>query len=349
MPTMFGLQQSHALASASGVDPYTPAPFLSDNQWWGNTAQAPAQTAWSAPQYQNFQYQKLGYNTPAPTYQTYSQSAPTYKGLADGDYDRYELSLRMPGETAARRAYDSAKRDLADAYSAKGMYGSSQYTNQMNNQLGRNYMDSMAQNASQATVNRYQMQQKDLQFGAGQDMQSWRSRMQENQAANQQAYQGWQTDYGNKLAENAQMNQLGYQNNAASNQYNYASSVDQRNWNDSQATRRIDFNNALAQDRQNWDLQGLNWKTTQNDAAWGRTYGIWGDYDPEKEQMEKKMMRNQLQQSEGNSGLGGSLGKILGGSVGGFLGSFGGPMGTAFGSGVGGLLGGTAGGLISGV
>ncbi len=344
MPTIFGMQQAGAIASANGVDPYKTTPFLSNNQWWGNSAQAPTQTSWSAPQYQNFQFQKLNYATPAPTYQTYTKEAPKYQGLNNGDYDRYELSLRMPGETAAKRAYDTAKSDLSDAYSAKGMYGSSQYTNQMNNQLSRNYMDNMAQNASQATVNRYQMQQKDMQFGAGQDMQSWLSHMQENQAANQQSFQGWQTDYGNKLSENNLLNQLGYQDNAAYNQYNYKSSVDQRDWNDSQAMRQVNFNNSLAQDRQNWDMQGLQWDTNQNATAWSNIYGTWGNFDPEKEQMEKKQMREQLNAS--GSELFGGLGKIVGSTAGGLLGSLGGPIGSSLGTSVGGLLGGKAGSLI---
>ena len=258
-PTTYGLTQAHLLATANNLDVYQPKSYLSDDQWWGNKAQAPAQTQWQAPG-----FQKLDYRA-APDYQTYAAQAPTYAGLSGGDYDRYELNLRAPGETAATKAYRQAKTDLEDAYSARGMYGSSQFTNQMSNGLQSNYMDTLAGNAAQATANRYQMEQKDLQYAQDSAMQAWAARMAENQAANQQAQRAWEVDYGNRLGENNLMNQ-----------YAYRSSVDQRDWNDQTANRQIDYNNSLAQDRQNWDLSRLGWDANQNDRRLEPDHGHLG-------------------------------------------------------------------------
>jgi len=102
-PSTFGLMASHVQAMANGVDPYKPAKFLDDDKWWGNKAQAPVKTDWNAPQYQNFTYQKYNPGGPDPSYKTFGQAAPQYKGFNDGDYDRYELSVRTPGEQAASR------------------------------------------------------------------------------------------------------------------------------------------------------------------------------------------------------------------------------------------------------
>lgn len=318
MTTTYGLMASQTTAQANGVDPFRPKAFLSDNQWWGNRAQAPASTTWNAPTYQGYNFQKLDYSTPAPTYQTYNQAAPTYKGFNGGDYDRYEVSLRTPAELAANTAYQKAKADLTDAYSAKGMYGSSQFTKQMSDNLQNNYMNTLTTNAANAATQRYNFQQQDQQFASQQEMQAWAARMQENQAANQQRFQGWSTDYGNKQSENNLLNQLGAQDNSTMNQFNYQAGLAQANWNDQQANRQINFQNSLAQDRQNWDLQALNWNTTQNDNAWNRIFGVYGNYDPETERYQKKLLRNQAEASEKKSGVGGLIssgGGLLGGLV----------------------------------
>ncbi|MFZ5427713.1 MAG: hypothetical protein ACOZEN_12120, partial [Thermodesulfobacteriota bacterium] len=182
-PSTFGLYAAHNIASANGVDPYKTAKFLDDSQWWGNKAQAPVNTQWQAPDYKSFNYQKHNAGGPDPTYKTYGQAAPAYKGFNGGDYDRYELNLRAPGEQAAKRAYDTARRDLADAYSSKGMYGSSQYTRQMDTQVNRSYMDALTDNAAHAATQRYGFQAQDQQFTQQQAMAAWQARMAENQAA----------------------------------------------------------------------------------------------------------------------------------------------------------------------
>jgi len=331
-PSTFGLTQSHLIASQNGVDPYKPAKFLDDSQWWGNKAQAPANTQWSAPNYQNFQYQKYGSGSD-PSYKTYGQAAPQYKGMNGGDYDRYELSLRNPGEQAASRAYETAKRDLADAYSSRGMYGSSQFTRQMDGQVNRSYMDAVSDNAAGAAAKRYDFQAQDQQFAQQQAMAAWQAGLQENQAANQMAYNVWDA----RMNENQAMNNLLFQNNAANNAWNWQASTAQRDWTDSQAMRQINYNNMLAQNRQDWDMQGLQWNTAQNDAAWNRTFNIWGHVDPEIEHYEKKLLKQQANAADKkSSGLGSMIGTVGGSLLGGLVG---GPVGASFGSSLGSTLG----------
>ncbi|WP_243358576.1 hypothetical protein [Fundidesulfovibrio terrae] len=314
-PSTFGLIASHNIAAANGVDPYKPAKFLDDNQWWGNKAQAPVNTQWTAPSYQNFNYQKYDSGGSDPSYKTYGPSAPQYKGFDGGDYDRYELSVRNPGEQAAQRAYDSAKRDLADAYSSRGMYGSSQYTRQMDTQVNRSYMDALSNNAANAATQRYNFQAQDQQYAQQQAMAEWQARMQENSAANQMDYNAW----ANRLAENEQMNNMLYQDNAADNAWNWQASTAQRDWNDSQAMRQVNYDNMLAQNRQDWDMQRLQWDTQQNDAAWNRTYGIWSHVDPETEHYEKKLLKQQATAADNKSSGTGGLISSIGGTVGGAL------------------------------
>ena len=314
-PSTFGLISSHLIANANGVDPYKPQEFLDDSQWWGNKAQAPAQTQWSAPSYQNYNYQTYDSGGADPSFNTYAQAAPQYAGFNGGDYDRYELSLRNPGEQAANRAYETAKRDLTDAYSANGMYGSSQFTRQMDNQANRSYMDTLSNNAANAASQRYNFQAQDMRYANQQAMTEWQARLNENQAANQMDYNVWQ----NRMAENQQMNNLLFQDNSAQNNWDWTASTAQRDWDDSQAMRQVNYDNMLAQSRQDWDMQGLQWDTAQNDAAWNRTYGIWKDVDPEIEHYEKKLLKQQAtaadNKSSGISGLISSGGGLLGGLV----------------------------------
>ncbi|WP_243311473.1 hypothetical protein [Fundidesulfovibrio agrisoli] len=341
-PTTFGLTQAHLLAEQNGVDPYRPAPYLDDSQWWGNSAVRPAQTQWTPPAYQNFQYS--AYQAPGgdPAYQAYGVQAPVYAGLEGGDYDRYENALRSSGEIAAKTAYDNTRRNLVDSYSNRGLYGSSQFTRQMDQQADNTYLNSLVNNAAQATAKRYDLQQQDQQFASTQQMQAWNALMNENQAANQERYNVWQ----NRMGENQYMNNLAYQDNAAANAYNYRSSEDQRDWTDAQAQRQIDFGNMLAQSRQDWDTQGMYWDARQNDAAWNRIYGTWSQVDPDVEHWEKKMLKNAANQSSG-SGLGSSLGSVLGGIGGGIIGGLAtGGAGIGLGASLGSSLGGGVGGLV---
>ncbi|WP_243438704.1 hypothetical protein [Fundidesulfovibrio soli] len=341
-PTTFGLTQAHLLAEQNGVAPYRPAPYLDDSQWWGNNAARPAQTQWTPPAYQNFQYST--YQAPGgdPSYRAYGVQAPVYAGLEGGDYNRYENALRSSGETAARTAYDNTRRNMVDAYSNRGLYGSSQFTRQMDQQADTTYLNSLVDNAAQATAKRYALQQQDQQFASGQRMQAWNALMDENQAANQQRYNVWQ----NRMGENQYMNSLQYQNNAAANAYAYRSSEDQRDWTDDQAQRQIDFDNMLSMSRQDWDTQGMYWDARQNDAAWNRIYGTWGQVDPDVEHWEKKMLKNAANQSS-SSGLGSGLGSVLGGIGGGILGGvLTGGAGIGLGASLGSSLGGGVGGLV---
>lgn len=314
-PASHGMLAAHVIGTANGVNPYKPKEFLSDDKWWGNKAQAPVKTDWNAPEYQNFKYQKYDSGGPDPSYKTYGQAAPQYKGFNGGDYDRYELNLRSPGEQAASRAYETAKRDLTDAYSSRGMYGSSQFTRQMDGQVNRSYMDALSNNAAGAASRRYDFQSQDMRYANQQAMQEWNARMQENQAVNQMAYNTWQS----RMGENQNMNALMFQDNAAQNNWNWQASTAQRDWNDYQDMRQINYNNQMAQDRQGWDLQRLQWDTQQHDAVWNRTWNMWKDYDPENERFQKKILKQQAtagdKKTSGTGGMISSIGGMVGGVV----------------------------------
>lgn len=90
--------------------------------------------------------------------------APKYIPLAGGDYDRLEAAYKQPGESAANQGYQIASRDLNQAMGGRGLYGSSLMSTAANEGLNRQYMDSLANNASQATLNRYNTQQGENRF-----------------------------------------------------------------------------------------------------------------------------------------------------------------------------------------
>lgn len=313
-PTTWGLTAAHNIADANGVRTYSPAAYLDDSKWWGVNAKAPANTQWSAPGYEAYAYQ--GYDAGKdPSFKAYSQAAPDYQGLSGGDYGRLELNLRAPGELAAKNAYESALRELSGSATARGLYGSSQFTRQMDQQANRAYMDALTSNAASAAGQRYSLEAQDRQFGQAQRMQAWQSGMDENTAANQLGYSVWR----DRLSENQQRNDLLQRENAAANQWAWDASVAGRDWSDLMATRQADFQNALAMSRQQWDQERLEWETAQNDAAWDRIFQTWGNLDPEIEHYEKKMLKNQVRSQEDESGLGGilsSAGSLAGGLIG---------------------------------
>lgn len=80
--------------------------------------------------------------------------------LQGGDYQSLEQALRVPGEIAAQEAYQKGMVNLKDTMGGRGIYGSSIMGNQMN-ELNKQYMNTLAQNAAGATQQRFQMQQKD--------------------------------------------------------------------------------------------------------------------------------------------------------------------------------------------
>ena len=82
--------------------------------------------------------------------------------LQGGDYSALEQSLRVPGEIAAGEAFEKGMVNLKDVMGGRGIYGSSIMGNQMN-ELNKQYMNTLATNAAQATQQRYQMQQKDIE------------------------------------------------------------------------------------------------------------------------------------------------------------------------------------------
>ena len=194
---------SMLLLGANGVNPFQTTSYPDLSQGWWNSAVTPQTNS-----YNGYQFQKYGES--APTFQTYNTAAPTYTGLSDGAYGRLEKSLSTPGLIAARNAYKQNTTDATAAAAGKGTYGSSPYMQQLTQQIGKNYADTVATNAANAASTRYGMEQKDLQFGTQTALDAWKSKLAENVSANNQGMQGWLA----RLSENTTANQLGQQGRA---------------------------------------------------------------------------------------------------------------------------------------
>ncbi len=271
------------------------------SQGWWNMSGNPTQT--TIPDYQTYNFQQYG--TAAPTYQTYSGENPTYQGLSGGDYTKLQASLETPGKIAAKEAYQTGKTNLNAATGAKGTYGSSTYTNQMNNGLTSQLINALASNAANAATQRYGMEQTDLGRKLQADTATFQGRMAENQAANSQAYNAWNAG----LSENNLMNQLNYQQAANASNYGLQQAVQQ---------------NALDNQRFNWDVakskgawNGLlgqaNWNNSQNQQAYNNILGLSKLFD--NSDIYAQSSQGQGQQSNQWANMLGSLGgNILGGT-----------------------------------
>lgn len=103
--------------------------------------------------------QMYDYQANAPLQQI---SAPNYKGLMGGDYDKLQQALTQPGQQAAQNGYNSGTQNLNNTMGGRGLYGSSIMQQQQTQGLDREYMNSLASNSSNAAAQRYQMEQAGL-------------------------------------------------------------------------------------------------------------------------------------------------------------------------------------------
>ena len=99
----------------------------------------------------------------APNYKLNNINVPQYQGLMGGDYNALQSALQVPGEIAARQAYNQGQVNLTNQMGGRGLYGSSIMSNQARNALEQPYMDALASNAAQAASTRYGMQATGLQ------------------------------------------------------------------------------------------------------------------------------------------------------------------------------------------
>ena len=174
-------------------------------------------------------------------------NAPNYKsGLLEGDYDKLQQALTSPGANAATTAYNQGYTNLNNAMGGRGLYGSSIMQNQATNNLDSVYQKALADNASNAAVQRYTMQQKaaedENQYNANmypyllqQANDQYKANYAEtqNKAAYDVAKLQWDKSYQDALTqwENAQ--------NYEKYQYDLAKRADQNAWNEQQINANL--------------------------------------------------------------------------------------------------------------
>jgi len=209
-----GLDKASSLVNSQTAQQYTP--------YTSTAANSPVNT-----QFYNFQSTNPMQQINAPDYTLSAGNAPTYQGLMGGDYNSLQSALQQPGQQAATSAYQMGTQNLNNTMSGKGLYGSSVMQQQQTNGLDKVYQNALADNASNAAVQRYNMQSTDLKnqndFGLNlyaqklaeqKDMNAYNA--QETAGQREQAYNMFNTDAMNSDALN-QFNNLKYN---ADKQYN---------------------------------------------------------------------------------------------------------------------------------
>jgi hypothetical protein len=307
MRTQYEAARMGQAAIDSNLNPYGRDPYVADQDQWTSKAVRPVNTDLNLDAYYkpaNFSYSPYGQE--APAFKTYSGQTPSYSGLTGGDYTRLESALRTPGENAARKAYQSAKLDLNEAMGGRGLYGSSIYGRQMTDNLGANYMDSLADNSAQAAAKRYAMEQSDKQFGSNLDYQTFAKRLDENSLANQLGFSGWKAG----LEDNQLANKLTAQTAMSDAETGLKAGLADAQWRDTMNNRQGDFDNMISQQFQAYKEREANWNAQQKAQALGFIEKVFGEADPMQDRILKKqgdMMDAQM----GGGGLGG-IGSTLG-------------------------------------
>lgn len=293
-------------SSGNSASPFQAQPYADMSQWWGNKAQAPTQTALNTPAWNSWSFQP--YAQAAPTYARYGGTDPTYTGLSGGDYNKLELALRQPGENTLRDQYRTQLNQTNDVLGGRGVYGSSLYTNEVQDNLGKNFATSLSNNASNATAQRYGMEQTDLGRKAQMDLSTFQARMGENDAANRQSWNSWMQ----KLNENSLAQQLGAQESWRQNAYGYQSALDNAKWTDAQNQRSIDFGNSLAQDWWNEQKRKMQWDSNQTQIAFNNAMQLGQNTDQLNDSLKSQQISKMSQQDNNMGGLLGGLGSLAG-------------------------------------
>jgi len=239
--TLAGMNAAQGLLnkSTAAYPTYTPS-----------QAQSPAQASYMqyTPTAPMAQLNAPNYEIKAQPAQAWNQWQPQ-QGLMGGDYDKLQNAIATPGAAAATSAYNQGTLNLADAMGGRGLYGSSIAQNQQREALDKVYQQNMANNAANAAVQRYGMQQADIQQLQG---------LMSTQNTQQNAYN--QAARSQDLTQENQMNQF--------NAQNMATGIDQ---NKSAAT----FNLANAENQNTFNANKLNWDQTQaqNQINWQNNQG----------------------------------------------------------------------------
>ncbi|WP_156920689.1 hypothetical protein [Fundidesulfovibrio putealis] len=330
---------------------YMMSNMQTDNFPWNKTVDAPAWNNWtekaanpldynpgnyvSAPDY------KMAFWQSAPQRSAYGGATPTYERLSQGDYKDYETALRTPGEIAAKEALASGQKNLNSTMANNGMYGSSIMANQANDNLYKNYLNTMATNSSNATTNRFGMQQQDNQYAAGFDKSLYDTKVNENQNLNSMNLQENLAQNNANFSQNQNYNNYNMANTQANNSYN----LNKANWATNAAGQ---YNQLLAAPYED-QWRRATWDSSQNDRIFNRYNTFWQNADPLQDQKTQQEIASMAKQREGGgSSALGALGGIGGTILGGVVGSVVPGIGTALGAGLGGMLGGTTTTFING-
>jgi len=206
----------------------------------------------------------------SPEWVNMAGNAPTYTSLMSGDYEKLEEALKAPGETAARQAYDQALRDLQNYMGGRGLYGSSVMATKANEGLNRELLNALSTNASNAVVQRYNLQAQDL--------------------ANLNTFLA--DIYGKDISRENAANQFGAQvfNTAIQHAFDL--------W-------RSDYANAEL--RNNYNLQNTLWNQAQIEAQreWANKQGIEGfQYELAKRAWEEQMYETFFNRAQALAGSG---------------------------------------------
>ena len=305
---------------------------------WRGQIDAPAWNSWTTSAANPFSFDPGQYQN-APTYNwaswqngtprtAYSGQAPTYKRLSDSDYRDLENSLRTSGEISAKEAFNAGQKNLDSTMSNNGMYGSSLMANQANDQLYKNFMNTMATNSANATANRIGMQQQDNQYQAGLDKDVWNTRVNEWQNLNQMNNQENIARNNALFSQNQNFNNYNLSNAQAQNSYN----LNRANWN----LNASNMQNQLLKAEYDDQWKRAQWNAQERDSLWNRYSGFWNGADPYRDYYQNAAPYNK---SSGSSG-GGFLSAL--GSIGGsLLGGIAGGIGSGIGGSIGGMIGGS--------
>ena len=235
--TLAGLNQAQGLlGKQSATYPtYTP-----------KQAQSPAQASYYnyTPTAPIAQIQSPNYEVKAAPAQQWNTYTPN--GLMAGDYDKYQQALTAPGFAAAQQAYDQGRVSLADTMGGRGLYGSSIMQNQQTNQLDKVFQQNVANNAANAAVQRYTMENQNINANNGL-LATQNVQMNAFNQANR-AQDIAQDDNANKFElQTYQFDQNQAKNTAAlnfaANQDHNTYNMNKMNFDQNQAQKQIDWQN----------------------------------------------------------------------------------------------------------
>lgn len=269
--TLAGLETAKGLLgkTAAAYPSYTPKQAISP------AAQSYYQYTPTAPM---SQLQAPDYSVKAQPATNWNQWQPQ-QGLLAGDYEKLQSSIAAPGLAAAQKAYEQGTINLADVMGGRGLYGSSQMQNQQREALDRTYMQQVADTNSNAAVQRYGMENTNINAMNG--LMATQNVQQNAYNQSNRAQDITLEDNANKFAlQNYQLDQTQAKNMAA---LNFANNQDLNTYNANKSAydlaaqqKQIDWQNANTQEQFLYE-QAKNAYNNQTDLdAYNRALSLAG-------------------------------------------------------------------------